>query len=119
MSLQRKQIGIFLLIALLTVAVAVIPNIVTDEMKTWCRDNLGPNYPRYLIGFFLIGSVLLVFLTSDFSKTLFPGKRGEAVKKANIPWSVETDQHLTALQTKTERLWKSELQQAFKFENAG
>ena len=90
MSLQRKQIGIFLLIALLTVSVAVIPDIVSDDLKAFCLGTLGPNYPRYLIGFFIFGSVMLVFLTSDFSKNLFPGKRDDAVKKANIPWSVET-----------------------------
>ncbi|MBV6441369.1 MAG: hypothetical protein EPGJADBJ_03053 [Saprospiraceae bacterium] len=31
----------------------------------------------------------------------------------------QLDQQLTALQAKTERLWKSELQQTFKFENVG
>ncbi len=90
MSFQRKQIGIFLLIAFLTVSVTVIPNIVTDEMKAWCLQNIGPNYPRYLIGFFIFGSVVLVFLTSGFSGNLFSNKRDEAIKKANIPWSIET-----------------------------
>jgi hypothetical protein len=91
---KRKQIIIFIIIAFLTISVAVIPDIVSDDLKTWCLQHLGPNYPRYLIGLFIVGSLVLFALSSDLSKGLFSAKGKGSIENAKIRWSKEVSQYL-------------------------
>ncbi len=53
--------------------VTVIPDIISEEMRAWCVAKFGPGFARYLLGFFVLGSVGLLFLTTDVGKYLQPG----------------------------------------------
>ena len=92
---QRKQLLIFLLIGCLFVAISVIPDLVSDELKTWCSQQLGPSYPWYLIGFFVVASFVVLWFTSDF-KNIFSGKTTAKSDILNIPWSLEAKRRLLA-----------------------
>lgn len=94
---NRKQIILFLLLAFLTMAVAVIPDIISDEMKAWCSQRFGIQYPKYLITFFIIGSLVLFFLSSDEAKRWFSKSTGTTLK-ATIAWSKELKPNLQLAQ---------------------
>ncbi|MBC7776465.1 MAG: hypothetical protein H7246_13610 [Phycisphaerae bacterium] len=67
--LSKKGISLFAAIALLTIAVAIIPEIIGEDMKTWCAQTLGPHYRYWLFGAFVISAAMLVYLTTDFGKS--------------------------------------------------
>jgi len=80
-----KTILLLLLIAALTIPLAVIPNIISPDVEEWCKITLGEDYKTYLILFFVVGSVLVVFLTSDLNIL----KKSKAPSNFNIVWNEE------------------------------
>lgn len=69
----RKGIFIVLLAIFLAVAVAAIPDIISEDLRAWCLSTFGEGYQGYLLGFFVVGSVVLLFLTTDIAQHLRPG----------------------------------------------
>lgn len=80
MSNQRR-IVIILLIGLLSTIIAIIPEILGDDAKAFCEQYFGENYKLHLVLFFIVGSLLLVFLTTDIQEGIFPNNKK---KKQNI-----------------------------------
>ncbi|MDX1667108.1 MAG: hypothetical protein R3350_07760 [Saprospiraceae bacterium] len=79
-----RRILILLLIGLLTIAVAVLPDIIAPELEAWGRETLGQNYKLYFIALFVVASFILVFLGGGF-----PGKKPKQPGKIKIPWNEE------------------------------
>lgn len=69
----RKGIFIVLLAMVLVVGVAVVPDIISEDLRAWCLSTFGEGYQGYLLGFFVVGSVVLLFLTTDIAQHLRPG----------------------------------------------
>ncbi len=69
----RKGIFIVLLAMVLVVGVAVVPDIISEDLQAWCLSTFGEGYQGYLLGFFVVGSVVLLFLTTDIAQHLRPG----------------------------------------------
>jgi len=99
MSSQRK-IVIILLIGLLSTIIAIIPEILGDDAKALCEQYLGENYKLYVIIFFIVGSLLLMFLTTDIREGIFPTNAKikddrESIEKAIVEiraWLIESYQ---------------------------
>lgn len=79
---QGKRFILPLLVICLTILVAVVPDIVSEEMKAWCLETFGPAYPRYLIGLFILGSVILGVLSGDWGKGSSSSDKTKAVESA-------------------------------------
>lgn len=82
-SLSAKLL-VFLAVVTLSVAVAVIPNIISDEVGTWFKKLLGSSYKIYLIGIFLLASIVLVFFSQGFTKIFQIAKPNYQNKYYNI-----------------------------------
>lgn len=91
---RRKLLPIFLLAGLLTVLIAFIPDLVSDELKTWFLERFGPNYPWYLIGFFVIGCFVLLALSGDFRDLFSFDRQANIKKQTRIAWSEGARQSL-------------------------
>jgi hypothetical protein len=91
---KRNQIVLFIVLAFLAVSVAVIPDIVSDDLKAWCLLHLGPDYSKYLIGLFLVGFLILFYLSSDLRKNLFSANGKGTIEPAKTPWSPANQQFL-------------------------
>jgi Effector-associated domain 11 len=83
--LSRKRIALFLLIGLLTVAVSVIPDLVSDELKAWCLQCFGPDYPWYFIVFLVIACFALLAFSGEFKGLLL--KQQTSSRPTKIVWS--------------------------------
>jgi hypothetical protein len=116
----RKRLLFFLLIGLLTVAVGVIPDLVSDELKAWCLQRFGPSYPWYFIGFFVVGCFALLAVSGDFKDLLPFNRQTKAQRQIKIAWSQETKHHL---QTAKEKLKDAQPEETIKalshLKNAG
>ena len=64
------RILLFFIVAMLTIAVAIIPDIISKDVEVWCKQIFGPNYKFYLLGIMVGGSALVVFFTTDFAISL-------------------------------------------------
>ena len=91
---KRNQIVLFIILAFLAASVAVIPDIVSDDLKAWCLLHLGPDYSKYLIGLFLVGFLILFYLSSDLRKNLFSANGKGTIEPAKTPWSPANQQFL-------------------------
>lgn len=96
---SRKGVFIVLLAIFLAVTVAVIPDIISEEMRAWFHDTFGEGYQGYLLGFFIVGSVILLFLTTDIGNWLRPGASPKKTEKFNIPPGPSTRQTITQAKT--------------------
>ena len=81
----RKGILILLLIAILTIALAFIPNILSDDLGAWCKERWGEHYKYFLIVILTFCAVALVLLTTDLGKYFFPGAGKRSTDRFNIP----------------------------------
>jgi len=68
----------------LVVSVAVIPDIISEEMQAWFLNTFGEGYQNYLLGFFVIGSAVLLFLTTDIGKSLWPGVKSKSFDETPV-----------------------------------
>ena len=82
---SRKGILLVLLAIFLVISVSVIPDIISDKMQAWCLAYLGEGYQKYLLGVFVLGSVGVLFLTTDILKYLSPGAKPGKPDRYNIP----------------------------------
>ena len=81
----RKGILILLLIAILTIALAFIPNMLSDDLSAWCKERWGENYKYFLVAILPFCAVVLVLLTTDLGKYFFPSNVGKSTDRFNIP----------------------------------
>lgn len=84
---QRRRLFFFLIIGCLTIAVNFIPDLVSDELKAWCLQHLGPSYPWYLIGFFIVGCFVLLAFSGEFSSVFSLSRRTSSRQPGKIAWS--------------------------------
>jgi hypothetical protein len=66
-------IAILLLVSLLTILMAFIPNLLSTDVDTWLKLHIGEGYKPYLLALLPLIALLLVLLTTDVSKWLRPG----------------------------------------------
>ncbi len=71
---STKGIFIILLIASLAVTAPVIPDIISQYMADGSEKMFGKGYEPYFLAYFVVGSVVFLFLTTDFGKYLRPSK---------------------------------------------
>jgi len=81
----RKGILILLLIAILTIALAFIPNMLSDDLSAWCKERWGENYKYFLVAILPFCAVVLVLLTTDLGKYFLPGAGKKSTDRFNIP----------------------------------
>ncbi len=75
-----------LAVGFLTISVAVIPDIISADVEEWAKGILGAHYKLYFVLFFIVGSLLLVFLNADFSGKRFINRKAGGLI---ISWSRE------------------------------
>jgi Effector-associated domain 11/NACHT domain len=90
---QKIRIVLFLLLGLLFIAVSFIPDLVSDELKALCLEKFGPKYPWYLLGFFVVGTFILLWI-GDIKSLLGIRSLSADPKHLNIPWSWSAKQRL-------------------------
>ncbi|NUO02822.1 MAG: hypothetical protein HUU01_19620, partial [Saprospiraceae bacterium] len=93
---QRKRLLFFLTVGLLTVAVGFIPDLVSDELKAWCLQRLGPSYPGYFIGIFVLACFILLALSGEFKDLLSFNRQAKNKQQIKIAWSKGTKKHLNS-----------------------
>ncbi len=81
----RKGILILLLIAILSIALAFIPNMLSDDLSAWCKERFGENYKYFLVAILPFCAVVLVLLTTDLGKYFLPGAGKKSTDRFNIP----------------------------------
>ncbi len=96
---SHKGILLVLLAIFLVVAVAVIPDIISEEMRAWCLSTFGEGYQGYLLGFFVVGSIILLFLTTDIGNWLRPGATPSKSDRFNIPPGAATRKQINLAKT--------------------
>lgn len=117
--LSRKRLLFFLFIGFLTVAVGVIPDLVSDELKAWCLQRFGPSYPWYFTGFFVVGCFVLLAASSDFKDLLLFNRQAKAQGQIKIIWSQNAKQHIqTARQQLQEAKPEETIKTLFYLKNA-
>jgi hypothetical protein len=95
LKLNTKQVFLFFVIIFFSIVIALVPDIISDDFATWSEKTFGPNYKWILIALFFIGTVTIIYLTSD-SFPFFRKSKKEAWKDLTIPWSptyVQLAQH--------------------------
>ncbi|MFN0216155.1 MAG: NACHT domain-containing protein [Saprospiraceae bacterium] len=90
---SRKRLLLFLLIGFLTVAIGFIPDLVSEDLRPWCLQHFGPNYPWYMIGLFVVGCFVLL-ASSEFKDMLGFNQRAKTQGQIKIAWSQAVKQHL-------------------------
>lgn len=98
-SPTRKGIFIVLLAMCLVVAVAVVPDIISGKLSEWCLRMFGEGYEGYLLGFFVVGSVVLLFLTTDIAQHMRPGAGPSKPDRYNIPPGAATRKQINLAKT--------------------
>jgi len=106
---QRRRLFFFLIIGCLTIAVGFIPDLVSDELKAWCLQHLGPSYPWYLIGFFIVGCFVLLAFSGEFSSVFSLSRRTSSRQPGKIAWS---QGGIKLLQAALEKLEKAHLEES-------
>ena len=79
------RILLFIIVAMLTIAVAIIPDIISKDVEVWCKQIFGPNYKFYLLGIMVGGSALIVFFTTDFARGFILGFKKYQQNKFGVP----------------------------------
>ncbi len=90
---SRKLLLLFLLIGLPTVIIVFIPDLVSEDFRSWCLHHLGPSYPWYMSILFLVGCFIL--LSSKEVKDLLGlnvHSKGQA--QIELSWLQAAKQHL-------------------------
>jgi sugar-specific transcriptional regulator TrmB/MFS family permease len=86
LKLNTKQVFLFFVIIFFSIVIALVPDIISDDFATWSEKTFGRNYKWILIALFLIGTVTIIYLTSD-SFPFFRKSKKEAWKDLTITWS--------------------------------
>lgn len=81
----RKGILILLLIAILSIALAFIPNMLSDGLSAWCKERWGENYKYFLVAVLPFCAVVLVLLTTDLGKYFLLSAGEKSTDRFNIP----------------------------------
>lgn len=108
---QRKRLLVFITVGLLTVAVGFIPDLVSDELKAWCLQRLGPSYPWYFIGLFVVACFILLALTGEFKDLLSFNRQAKTKEQIKIAWSQSAKEKLKSAR---EKLHKAALEESIK-----
>ncbi|MCK6691956.1 MAG: NACHT domain-containing protein [Thermoanaerobaculia bacterium] len=95
----RKSIFIVLLAMVLVVGVAVVPDIISEDLRAWCLSTFGEGYQGYLLVFFVVGSVILLFLTTDIGNWLRPSATPSKPDRFNIPPGAATRKQINLAKT--------------------
>lgn len=90
---QKIRIALFLVLVLVNVILNFIPDLVSDDLKTWCLEQFGPKYPWYLIVFFVIATFVLLWL-GDLKQILGTKSPSSDPALLNIPWSLDAKNRL-------------------------
>lgn len=93
--LNRKQTLLLLFITLLTIALAVIPNILSPEIEALIKGKLGDQYKIYLFLLLPIAAFVLAYLTTDLNNKLTVA-RSKRLEELNIPATKENRQLIKA-----------------------
>lgn len=108
---QRKRLLVFIVVGLLTVAVGFIPDLVSDELKAWCLQRLGPSYPWYFIGLFVVACFILLALSGEFKDLLSFNRQAKNRQQIKIAWSKAAKE---CLKSAREKINKAQLEESIK-----
>jgi len=108
---QRKRLLVFIVVGLLTVAVGFIPDLVSDELKAWCLQRLGPSYPWYFIGLFVVACFILLALSGEFKDLLSFNRQAKNRQLIKIAWSKAAKE---CLKSAREKINKAQLEESIK-----
>ena len=75
----RKGIFILLLVAVLTILMSFIPNMLSADADAWFKAYFGDGYRPYLVALLPFCAVVLVLLTTDVGKYLIPGTKTRSI----------------------------------------
>ena len=88
-----RYLLIFLVLVAITVLVAIGPELLGGEVKTWLESNLGESYVLTIAVVFILSIILLTYFTTDLSGLFLKSKK-ERYKSISIPWSLENEKHI-------------------------